>query len=221
MLSPAQAGFIENLLGQGVLKFGSFQTKSGRNSPFFMNFGAVCTARALQKLAAGYVSLAEEFPSCTNLFGPAYKGIPLAVMLSGGFSVKLGRDVSFTFNRKEAKDHGEGGSLVGKIYDGSEKVIIVEDVLTGGTSLRESLVLLKKYGVTPIAAIIGVDRQEKGTGKVSAREEIENDYGIPVRSVVNLDSILSHLHNRTVQGKVWINDDLFTKIQTYRTQFGA
>jgi orotate phosphoribosyltransferase len=220
-LSSAQADFLENLLQAQVLKFGSFKTKSGRLSPFFLNFGAVCTGQALQKLAAGYVPLGNEFPSCNNLFGPAYKGIPLAVALSHPFAMHLGHEVSFTFNRKEAKDHGEGGGLVGQVYKGSEQVIIVEDVLTGGTSLRESIALLKSYGIRPLAAFIGVDRQEKGTGSKSAREEIENDFGLPVRSVLNIDSILGHLHNRTVAGKVWVNDEVFSQIQKYRQQYGS
>lgn len=220
-LVPAQIDFLENLLEQGVLKFGQFLTKSGRQSPFFMNFGAVCTGSALQKLAKGYCSLVREFPSCTNLFGPAYKGIPLAVSLSSEFSTVLSREISFTFNRKESKDHGEGGSLVGLQYEGAEKVIIVEDVLTGGTSLRESIALLKNYGIKPIAAFVGVDRQEKGSGSKNARAEIENDFGLPVRSVLDIDGILEYLHNRPVRGKIWVDDALRAKIQSYRDAFGA
>ena len=153
--------FLELLLQSNVLRFGQFQTKSGRQTPYFFNTGNFSTGRTIQDVATCYSHLiaAEWGASVTNLFGPAYKGIPLCVSTSQSLATLLNRDVGFTFNRKEAKDHGEGGSLVGASYGTPQNVVVIEDVLTGGTSLRETMKLLNGLPIKVIGSAIGVDRQ--------------------------------------------------------------
>jgi orotate phosphoribosyltransferase len=166
--------FVEILLESEVLRFGEFVTKSGRTSPYFFNTGNIDSGLVLAEAASFYAQkISETFGSeVTNLFGPAYKGIPLCVSVSEKLALKYGRDVSFTYNRKEAKDHGEGGTLVGHSYQPGDKVVIVEDVLTGGTSIRETMDLFRSIDVEVVGAIIGIDRQEKGSDvsvSISAR----------------------------------------------------
>lgn len=218
----AASRFLELLLESEVLRFGSFKTKSGRMSPFFFNTGNIDSGFRLTKLADIYSEvILEEFgPKVDNLFGPAYKGIPLAAAVSQALARKLQRDVSFTYNRKEAKDHGEGGSFVGRQYLHQEQVLIIEDVLTGGTSLRETLTNLRAKQVQVIGALVGVDRQEKGLGELSARAEIEMEFKIPVKSILRIDQVVSDLYNKTVQGRVWIDDEGLKDIKTYRSIFG-
>lgn len=218
----AASRFLELLLESEVLRFGSFKTKSGRMSPFFFNTGNIDSGFRLTKLADIYSEvILEKFgPKVDNLFGPAYKGIPLAAAVSQALARKLQRDVSFTYNRKEAKDHGEGGSFVGRQYLHQEQVLIIEDVLTGGTSLRETLTNLRAKQVQVIGALVGVDRQEKGLGELSARAEIEMEFKIPVTSILSIDQVVSDLYNKMVQGRVWIDDEGLKDIKTYRSIFG-
>jgi orotate phosphoribosyltransferase len=226
MMAPA-LDFLNLLLESEVLRFGSFMTKSGRKSPYFFNTGNIDSGFRLGRAGDIYAAaVLKEFGSgVTNLFGPAYKGIPLAAVISDRLAQKLGRDVTFTYNRKEKKDHGEGGNLVGHPYSQSkpslDQVVIVEDVLTGGTSLRETMVLMKSLNINVIGALVGVDRQEKGLGTLSARAEIEQDFQIPVRSILNMDQVISSLHNHKVLGKVWIDDQAYQSILDYRDQFSV
>lgn len=218
----AASRFLELLLEAEVLRFGSFKTKSGRTSPFFFNTGNIDSGFRLAKVADIYseVIMAHFGASVDNLFGPAYKGIPLAAVVCEALARKLQRDISYTYNRKEVKDHGEGGSLVGRQYHKNERVLIIEDVLTGGTSLRETLASLRSRQVQVIGAIVGVDRQEKGLGELSARAEIEDEFKIPVRSILTIDQVVKDLYNKPVQGQVWINDDGLKEIKAYRLEFG-
>ena len=218
--------FVEILLEANVLRFGEFMTKSGRLSPYFFNTGNIDSGLVLGEAAKYYAeTIKENFgDGVTNLFGPAYKGIPLCVAVSEKLAHLYSRDVSFTYNRKEAKDHGEGGKLVGHDYKAGDKVVIVEDVLTGGTSIRETMDLFKSIDVEVVGAIIGIDRQERGKDvekAISARKEVEESYGIPVVSIVNLDSIVETLHNKEVSGKVWIDDNTKENIDAYRGKYGA
>ncbi len=215
--------YIELLLRAKVLRFGDFKTKSGRQSPYFFNMGNIDSAATLDSAAGLYAAaIAEEFGGhVDNLFGPAYKGIPLAVMTSHYLAKRLGRDVSFTFNRKEAKDHGEGGLLVGRSYQGGEKVVVIEDVITGGTSCRETLPLLKKAGVDVVGCIVGVDRQERGAGEKAALREIGETYGVKTASIVTIAEVVAALHNRAVLGQIWIDDQAKTRIDHYLAKYGA
>jgi len=222
-----QDEFLELLLQAEVLRFGRFVTKSGRLSPYFFNTGHLDSGRKLGRAGDIYSRALIEgifedhvLANLTNLYGPAYKGIPLAVMVSDRLSKDLKRDISFTYNRKEVKDHGEGGNLVGHSYEEGDGVLVVEDVLTGGTSLRESLQLLKKIGVPVLGAIVGIDRQEKGLGELSAREELEKDFALPVRSILNIDQIISRLHGKKVREKIWIDDESMGLIHEYRSKYG-
>jgi orotate phosphoribosyltransferase len=215
--------YIELLLTSGVLSFGDFTTKSGRRSPYFFNTGRFDSGARIAAAGAAYAELiADRFGATVeNLFGPAYKGIPLAVATASALSQRLGRDVSFTFNRKEAKDHGEGGLLVGRAYTGGEKVVVIEDVITGGTSFNETMPLLARYGVEVIGAVVGVDRQERGTGAASAFAEVRERYGVATAAIVTIDDVVQALHDRTVLGKVWIDDAARERIADYLSRYGG
>jgi len=156
------------------------------------------------------------------LFGPAYKGIPLAVTASMALHSRFGHDVSFCFNRKEAKDHGEGGVMVGCKLKAGDKVVIIEDVTTAGTSVRESVPLLKLNGGTEVAGlVVSVDRMERGTGAKSALAELRDEFGFSAFSIVNLDEIVEYLHNKEIDGKIVLNDEIMGRIKEYRAQYGA
>jgi orotate phosphoribosyltransferase len=222
-MQPYQAGFIEFLVRSGVLTFGDFITKSGRPTPFFINAGRFDSGMKMRRLGAFYAealwaALGEEF-DC--LYGPAYKGIPLAVALAMALAER-GRDVPFTFNRKEAKDHGEGGSLIGHRLADGERVVIVEDVTTAGTSVRETMEIFKAAAaVDPVALIVAVDRQERGQGEQNALAELAETYGLKTIAIVTLDQIVEHLHNRPLDGRVVVDDAALARIEAYRAQYGA
>jgi orotate phosphoribosyltransferase len=216
--------FIEFMVLSQVLTFGDFTTKSGRKTPFFINTGNYDTGEQMDKLGYYY---AKALSSALNkdfdcLFGPAYKGIPLCVTAAISLSNNHEHNVNFCFNRKEAKDHGEGGNIVGhKLQDG-ERVVIIEDVTTAGTSIRESVPLLKAAAnVTIEALVVSVDRQEKGTTEKSALQQIEEDFGIKPVPIVTLDEIVKYLYNREINGKIIINDEIMNRIKGYREQYGA
>ena len=214
--------FLDLLLESGVLKFGEFKTKSGRLSPYFFNTGSFDHGRILSEVASCYADLIlERIPrDQIHLYGPAYKGIPLATSIAQELSKRTGMDVPFTFNRKEAKDHGEGGSFVGRALTKDSRVIVVEDVMTGGTSVRETLALLKPIGAKISAVVIGVDREERGTGSKKAALEITEEFGIPVFTILKLQTILELLWNKPRQGRVWVNDEIKQKADAYQKQFG-
>ena len=215
--------YIEWLLRSGALQFGEFKTKSGRLSPYFFNTGHIDSGERLGAVSALYAeAIAEHFGATVqNLFGPAYKGIPLAVLTSYQLTQRLGRDISYTFNRKEAKDHGEGGNLVGRLYRGGEKVVVVEDVITGGTSFGEIMPLLATYNVEVVGAIVGVDRQERGSGTESARSEVANRWKIPVVSLVTIHEVVERLVQREVLGKVWIDAATKQRIDGYLATYAG
>ncbi|MBR4691515.1 MAG: orotate phosphoribosyltransferase [Oscillospiraceae bacterium] len=187
--------FIEFLQGAGVLKFGDFTAKSGRKIPYFINAGEIRTGAQITRLGECYAEayLAKLGKKPCVLFGPAYKGIPLAVAAAAALAAK-GLDLPFFFNRKEAKDHGEGGLFVGCVPKAGDEVVIIEDVITAGTAIRESMALLGQLeGVRVAAAFVMVDRKEKGKGEKSAMAEIEEEFGFPVYSVADVYDILELL----------------------------
>ena len=209
--------FIELLQGAGVLKFGDFTAKSGRKIPYFINAGDIKTGEQIAKLGEFYAKayLEKVGNKRTVLYGPAYKGISIAVSSSIALS-KEGLDVPFFFNRKEAKDHGEGGVFVGYTPKAGEEVVIVEDVITAGTAIRESMEILKHLeGTKVIATFIMVDRKEKGQGEKGAMQEIEETFGFPVYSVVDVYDIIEHLEEDPA------NEENVTRIKNYLAVNGA
>lgn len=186
--------FIAFCLEQGVLKFGQFVTKSGRTTPYFFNAGLFSTGASLERLAQFYAkAILASGVKFDMLFGPAYKGIVLAASTAIALA-REGRDVAFAYNRKETKDHGEGGELIGAPLAG--RVLIVDDVLTAGTAVGESLQMIASRGATPAGVAISLDRMERGTGELSAIQEIEKRHGIPVISIASLDDLVGWLGDR-------------------------
>jgi orotate phosphoribosyltransferase len=186
--------FIEFALQQNVLRFGEFKTKAGRLSPYFFNAGLFNTGAALDRLSQFYAKaiLAAGVP-IDMLFGPAYKGIPL-VAVSALALARTGKNLPFAFNRKEAKDHGEGGNIIGAPLAG--RVLIIDDVISAGTSVRESVDIIRDAGATPCGVVIALDRMERGSGQLSAVQEVQRDYGIPVVAVATLDDLMGFLRAR-------------------------
>jgi len=205
--------FIEFAIQRKVLCFGEFKTKAGRLSPYFFNAGLFNDGEALQKLGEFYakavLAAGVEFDM---LFGPAYKGIPLVATIAIALA-QQGRNVPFCFNRKEAKDHGEGGSLIGAPLVG--RVLIVDDVISAGTSVRESVDLIRNHGARPCGVAIAIDRMERGTGTLSAVQEVSQSYGIPVISIADLDSLIGYLqsHPEMAENK--------SAVAAYRNQYGV
>ena len=183
--------FIEFALGCQVLRFGEFKTKAGRLSPYFFNAGLFNDGNSLGKLSGFYAkAAAASGVGFDMLFGPAYKGIPLVAAISVALA-QAGQNYPFAFNRKEAKDHGEGGNIVGAPLQG--RVLIVDDVISAGTSVRESVELIRAAGATPAGVLIALDRQERGQGALSAVQEVQRDYGIPVIAVASLKDLMGYL----------------------------
>lgn len=205
--------FVEFAMRTGVLRFGEFRTKAGRLSPYFFNAGLFHDGASLGELAGYYARAALASGIAFDLiFGPAYKGITLAaataVALAG-----MGRNVPFSYNRKEAKDHGEGGNIVGAPLAG--RVLVIDDVISAGTSVRESQALIRAAGAVPAGVLIALDRQEKGQGELSATQEVSRDYGIPVTAIATLDDVLAAL-----RGREDMKDDV-AAIEAYRRQYGV
>jgi len=185
--------FIEFALASQVLRFGEFKTKAGRLSPYFFNAGLFNDGNSLARLAEFYAKAAEAGGiQFDMLFGPAYKGIPLVATITMALAQR-GRNFPFAYNRKEAKDHGEGGSIVGAPLAG--RVLIVDDVISAGTSVRESVELIRAAGATPAGVLIALDRQERGQGELSAVQEVTRDYGIPVVAVAGLRDLMVFLEH--------------------------
>lgn len=186
-----QRDFIELALERDVLRFGEFTLKSGRLSPYFFNLGRIASGAGLARLGGAYAArLADDAPDVDMLFGPAYKGIPLAAATAIALAENHARDLPFAYNRKEAKDHGEGGLLVGAPLAG--RVLIVDDVITAGTAVRQSLALIREHGATPAGVLVALDRQERGRDARSAAQEIAADYGIPVLAIAGLADIMAY-----------------------------
>ena len=206
--------FIDNALDNGALKFGQFSLKSGRISPHFFNAGEFYTGRALAALGRCYAaSIVESGIEFDVLFGPAYKGITLAAATSIALAEHHGINVPYCFNRKEAKAHGEGGSLVGAPLQG--KVLIIDDVITAGTAIREVMAIVQQAGVEAAGVVIGLDRKERGTTDKSAIQEVEEQFGIPVVSIIDIDDILSYLKAKSD------NNTLVEEIDKYRQEYGV
>ncbi len=187
-----QRDFIEFAIQQNVLKFGEFTLKSGRTSPYFFNAGLFNSGKSLAQLGKFYAAaLKESGVNYDVLFGPAYKGIPLAAATAISLADQHSIDTPYAFNRKEAKKHGEGGSIVGAELAG--KIMIIDDVITAGTAIREVIDIIRKEGAEPAGVLIALNRQEKGKGELSAIQEVERDYGIPVASIVDLNQVLEYL----------------------------
>jgi len=205
--------FIDFALTQGVLKFGSFELKSGRTSPYFFNAGEFKSGQALQRLGDYYAAaLVDSGLPVDCLLGPAYKGIPLVSAAAISLAARHGRDLPFAYNRKEIKDHGEGGSLVGAALKGD--VIVVDDVITAGTAIREIMSLISDYPARIAGVMVAIDRQERGQGEKSAIQEVESEYALSVISVVNLDDIVAYLLEvGSYKGEI-------EKIDAYRNTYG-
>jgi len=207
-----QKDFISYALDCGVLKFGEFQLKSGRTSPYFFNTGLFNTGAQLGKLGHFYAqALLQANIKADVLYGPAYKGIPLVSATSIAYAQITGNDIPFAFNRKEAKDHGEGGSLVGAPLIGN--VIILDDVITAGTSVRESVEIINQARATPAGVLIALDRQEKGLNDCSAIQEVEAQFAMPVIAIITLANIIEYL---TAEA----SDEQLKAIQTYQSLYG-
>ena len=215
--------FIDFLVEANVLKFGDFIAKSGRRIPYFINAGEIKTGAQIRRLGGFYAKAYTEGlgDKRTVLYGPAYKGISIAVSAAQALSEK-GLDLPFFFNRKEAKDHGEGGSMVGYKPQDGDDVVIVEDVVTAGTAVRETIELFKHVAdVNMKALFVSVDRMERGTRECSTLDELRQDYGIQVFPIVTVREVISFLHNNPIDGKVYIDDDMKAKMEAYLEEYGA
>ena len=214
--------FIEFMVRSGVLTFGDFTTKSGRKTPYFVNTGNYKTGAQAAKLGEFYAKAIKEHitDKIDVLFGPAYKGIPLAVATSMALAMQHHTDVNYCFNRKEEKDHGEGGKMVGyKLQDG-DNVLITEDVITSGASIRECLPqIMAAAKVNIIGEVISVDRMERGLENKTAIEQIYDDYGFKVYPIVNVKEVIEVLHNHPVDGKIYIDDAMKAKMEAYLEEY--
>lgn len=216
--------FIEFMVASDVLKFGDFTLKSGRKSPFFMNAGGYVTGSQLRLLGEYYAkAIHDNFGLDFDvLFGPAYKGIPLSVATAMAISELYGKDIRYCSNRKEVKDHGDTGILLGsKIKDG-DRVVIIEDVTTSGKSIEETFPILKAQGNVEIKGLmVSLNRMERGKGEKSALDEIQEMYGFPAAAIVTIADVTEHLYNRECQGKIVIDDQIKDAIDAYYEQYGA
>jgi len=208
-----QRDFLDFAIGRGVLRFGEFTLKSGRVSPYFFNAGLFDSGAALARLGRCYAAaIMEARLEFDVLFGPAYKGIPLVASVAIALAKQHSRDLPWCFNRKETKDHGEGGLIVGAPLKG--RVLIVDDVITAGTAIRETMQILSAHGATPAGVIIALDRQERGQGELSAVQEVERAHGVAVTGIVTLNDLVAYLAERPESA-----EDL-KKMQAYRAQYG-
>lgn len=213
-MKPYQQQFIEFALETGVLRFGSFTLKSGRTSPYFFNSGLFNTGASLARLGRFYAqAITESTLDFDVLFGPAYKGIPLASTTVIALADNHQRDVPYVFNRKEKKDHGEGGQLVGAELQG--KVLIIDDVISAGTSVRESVEIIKTANAIPAGVIIALDRQERGQDSRSAIQEVEAEHKIPVVSIIGLNDLLTYLQNNAELAQY------LPAVEAYRREYGV
>lgn len=216
--------FIEFMVESNVLTFGDFVTKSGRKTPFFVNTGNYKTGKQLKKLGEFYAkAIKENFPDDYNIiFGPAYKGIPLSVTTTIALSNMYDIDVNYCSNRKEVKDHGDTGILLGSKINDGDKILIVEDVTTAGTSIYETMPILKSQGNVDVTGlIISVDRMERGKGEKSALSQIREEFGFKTCAIVTMEEVREYLYNKEINGKVIIDDEINKRIDEYYAQYGA
>lgn len=217
-------GFIDFMVEANVLKFGDFTLKSGRKSPFFMNAGAYVTGSQLRKLGQYYARAIHDHYGLDFdvLFGPAYKGIPLSVATAMAISELYGVDVRYCSNRKEIKDHGDTGILLGSPIKDGDRVVIIEDVTTSGKSIEETFPIIKAQGDVIIKGlIVSLNRMERGKGEKSALAEIKDLYGIEANAIVSMADVVEHLYNRDCNGRVVIDDAIKTAIDAYYEQYGV
>ena len=212
-MKPYQQDFLDFAIGQGVLRFGEFTLKSGRISPYFFNAGLFQTGSALSRLGKFYAqAIVDSGLAFDMIFGPAYKGIPLAAATAIALYEHHGKDYPYAFNRKEAKDHGEGGTIVGAPLQG--RVLVIDDVMTAGTAIREAADIVAAQGATLAGVTISLDRQERGKSAQSAVQEVEALYGISVISIVGLKEVINHVGGHLQDAT------LLAKVQAYRDQYG-
>ena len=214
MMRDYQRAFVEFALDVEVLRFGSFTLKSGRTSPYFFNAGGFDTGRRLAALGRFYAdAIADRAPAFDVLLGPAYKGIPIAAATAVQLAERHGLDVPWAFNRKEAKDHGEGGTIVGSPLAG--RVLLVDDVITSGKAIREVVPLVEDAGATLAGVVVAVDRQERGTGDVSAVAQVQSDLGAPVEAIVTFDHVIEYLE------ETGLHAEHLGAAREYRATYGA
>ncbi len=216
--------FIEFMIDCEVLRFGDFVTKSGRKTPFFVNTGFYRTGAQLRRLGGYYArAIKDAFGlEFDVLFGPAYKGIPLSVAASMAVSELFDKEIRYCSNRKEVKDHGDKGILLGSPLDDGDKVVIIEDVTTAGTSIAETMPILKAQAkVQPVGLVVSVDRMERGQGTKSALAEIQERYGLQTTAIVTMEEVVEHLYDRPYKGRVIIDDAMKAAIDAYYEQYGA
>ncbi|NBH16321.1 orotate phosphoribosyltransferase [Clostridiaceae bacterium] len=219
-----KAEFIEFMIDCEVLKFGDFVTKSGRKTPFFVNTGFYRTGTQLRRLGEYYAKAVKAAfgTDFDVLFGPAYKGIPLSVAATMAISELYGADIKYCSNRKEIKDHGDKGILLGSPIKDHDRVVIIEDVTTAGTSIQETLPILNAQGdVKVLGLVVSVDRMERGQGKKSALKEMEETYGFKTTAIVTMAEVVGHLYNRPYKGKIVIDENLKAAIDAYYREYGA
>lgn len=216
--------FIEFMVDSNVLTFGDFTLKSGRKSPFFMNAGSYVTGAQLKKLGEYYARAIHDNFGCDFdvLFGPAYKGIPLSVAAAIAFHELYGKEIRYCSNRKEEKDHGDAGILLGSPIKDGDRVVIIEDVTTSGKSIEETFPIIKAQGNAEILGLmVSLNRMEKGRGDKSALDEIQEKYGFKASSIVTMAEVIEHLYNREYDGKIIIDDTLKAAIDAYYEVYGV
>lgn len=216
--------FIKFMIQSGALCFGEFVTKSGRKSPYFINTGNYNTGSQISQLGSYYAACIKENlgDSFDIIYGPAYKGIPLAVATASSLHDKYGINKSYCFNRKEAKDHGEGGNFIGSKPKAGDRIVIVDDVVTAGTSAKESIAELKAFADVEIKAlIVSVDRMEKGKGDLSSIQELSRDAGITIYPMVTLEDIIETLYMKEIDGKIFLDEKIMSDINEYRKLYGV
>ena len=216
--------FIEFMVDSQVLKFGEFTLKSGRKSPFFMNAGAYVTGSQLRRLGQYYAKAIHDHygTDFDVLFGPAYKGIPLSVAATIAFSELYGKDIRYCSNRKEEKDHGDAGILLGSPIKDGDRVVIIEDVTTSGKSIEETFPIIKAQGdVEIVGLMVSLNRMERGKGTKSALEEIQELYGFKANAIVSMADVVEHLYNRECLGQIVIDDKIKAAIDEYYEQYGV
>lgn len=222
-MNDYQKDFIEFMVRCQVLRFGDFIAKSGRKTPYFVDTGRYRSGTHMDTLGRFYArTILEHGLDCTLLFGPAYKGIPLVVATAIALQRESGRNLDFCFNRKEVKDHGEGGIFVGRAPTAGDRVLILEDVTTAGTSIRETVPLLLAPGGVQLAGlVVGVDRMERGQGNQPAFVELQQTYGMPCAGIVNIRDILEYLHGRRIDGQVIVDDKQRAAVEDYLARYGG
>ena len=216
--------FIEFMVDSEVLKFGDFTLKSGRKSPFFMNAGAYVTGTQLMRLGDYYARAIHDAygDDFDVLFGPAYKGIPLAVTTAVSYSRLFGKDIRYCANRKEAKDHGDAGILLGTGLKDGDKVVIIEDVTTSGKSMEETVPIIRAQAKIDIRGlIVSLNREERGQGDKGALDEIKDQYGFQTKAIVNMSEVVDYLYDKPYHGKVYIDDEMKSRLDDYYRQYGA